>query len=367
MPYVRVLHFFKNYFPPTHGGIEQLINGIVHGIDGIDFAVLTGSHSRELLRDDDDGVPVVRAPEIVRVSTAPIAPSWHTWIRRLEPDVVHVHMPNPTGELAVLTSRTDARVVASFHAEIVRAPVVGMAYRAFLPAFWRRADIVLVGSPPMLETAPELRRVRERARIVPYGVDPEEWSVRPALADEIRAGHPGPLVVFMGVLRHYKGVHVLIEAMREVDATLVVAGDGPERAEIEAAITRFDLASKVVMAGAITDAERLAYMHAADVFVLPAVNRAEAFGIVLLQAMACGTPVISTELGTGTSWVNVDEETGYVVPPRDARALARAITRLLRDDERRAAMGRAASTRVREHFTLEAMYAALKEIYLQAR
>lgn len=368
VPYasVRVLHFFKNYFPPTHGGIEQLMNGIVHGIDGIEFSVLTSSHSGDLVEDDDNGVPVIRAPELAHISTAPIAPSWHTWLKRLQPDIVHVHMPNPTGELAVLTSRTPARVIASFHAEIVRSPAVAAAYRAFLPAFWRRTHTVIAGSPPMLETTPELRRVRDRARVVPYGIDPDEWRVRPPLADEIRARYPGPIVFFMGVLRHYKGAHVLVEAMRDVDATLLLAGDGPERREVEDAVARFGVSDKVHLLGAIANDERAAYMHAADVFVLPAVNRAEAFGIVLLQAMAAGTPVISTELGTGTSWVNQHEETGLVVPARDARALARAIARLLEDDERRAAMGRAAQNRVCEHFTLEEMYATLKEIYLRA-
>ena len=363
---MRVLQFFKNYFPPTHGGIEQLMNEIVHGIDGIDFAVLTGSHSRELVRDDDRGVPVVRAPELLRISTAPVAPSWHTWIKRLEPDVIHVHMPNPTGELAVLTSRTKARVVASFHAEIVRSPVVGAGYRAFLPAFWRRADTVIAGSPSMLDTAAELRPVRDRAVVVPYGIDAEAWSSRPALADEIRARYPGPIVFFMGVLRHYKGVHVLVEAMRDVDATLLVAGDGPERTEVDEAITRYGVQTKVRMLGAIANDERVAYMHAADAFVLPAVSRAEAFGIVLLQAMAAGTPVISTDVGTGTSWVNQNEETGLVVPPRDARALSEAIRRILGDDTLRIAMGEAARQRVREHFTLGDMFGALEQIY-QAR
>ena len=363
---MRVLHFFKNYFPPTHGGIEQLVNQIVHGIDGIEFVVLTGSHTRELVDDVDDGVRVVRAPELFRVSTAPIAPSWHSWIKRLSPDVVHVHMPNPTGELAVLTSRTPARVVASFHAEIVRSPIVGAGYRAFLPAFWRKAHTVIAGSPPMLSTAAELRPVRDRAVVVPYGIDPDEWSVRPPLADEIRARYPGPLVFFMGVLRHYKGAHVLVEAMRDVDATLLLAGEGPERGEVTEAISRSGVAGKVEMLGAISNEERVAYMHAADVFVLPAVNRAEAFGIVLLQAMAAGTPVISTELGTGTSWVNANDETGLVVPARAARAMARAIARLLGDDERRAAMGRAAQQRVRAHFTLDGMFASLKTIYADA-
>ncbi len=362
---MRVLHFFKNYFPPTHGGIEQLMHQIVHGIDGIEFAVLTGSHSRETITDDDGGVPVVRAREYGRLSTAPIAPAWAGNIRALRPDVIHMHMPNPTGELALLAARSKAKIVASFHAEIVRGGVVPAAYRTFLPLFWRKVDTVIVGSPPMLD-APELARVHDKAVVVPYGIDADEWSARPARADEIRARYPGPIVFFMGLLRHYKGVHVLVEAMRDVDATLLVGGDGPERAEVDEAIARCGVANKVHMLGTIANEERAAYMHAADVFVLPAVNRAEAFGIVLLQAMAAGTPVVSTELGTGTSWVNQNEQTGLVVEPRDARALSEAIGRILGDDDRRRAMGIAARQRVRDNFTLDEMFATLKRIY-QAR
>src|SRR5262245_2383916 len=131
----RVLHLFKDYYPPTRGGIEQWINEIVHAPAfadaGIAFDVLTASRNRTLVDEMDEGVRVARAPAIVRASTAPVVPSWSSWIRRLQPDVVHVHMPNPTGELAVIGSRTTARVVATYHADIVRRGPLPRAYDAF--------------------------------------------------------------------------------------------------------------------------------------------------------------------------------------------------------------------------------------------
>ncbi len=370
---MRVLHLFKSYYPPTRGGIEQWINEIVHAPmfrdAGIEFAVLTAAQSRELVDEIDDGVRVVRAPALMRASTAPIVPSWPPWIRRLEPDVLHVHMPNPTGELAVLGSRTRAPIVASYHADVVRRGPVPAAYDVFASRFLRRARSITVSSPRLADTTPALRAHRDRITVVPFGVDPDEWASRPPFADVIRERYgPGPLVVLLGRLVHYKGAEVLVEAMKQVDtqATALIVGDGPRRAGAEAAAARLGVADRVVFTGAVPDADRAAYLHAADLFVLPSTNRGEAYGIVQAQAMATGTPSISTELGTGTSWVNRDGETGLVVPANDASALAKAINELLGDDGRRAAMGVAARRRVREHLTSERMFGELRRLYEEA-
>jgi glycosyltransferase involved in cell wall biosynthesis len=177
-------------------------------------------------------------------------------------------------------------------------------------------------------------------------VDPATWDDRPSLADAIRERYgPGPLVVLLGRLVHYKGAEVLVEAMKDVAATALIVGDGPRRAGAEALAAQLDIADRVVFTGAIDDEERSAYMHA---------------------AMATGTPSISTEIGTGTSWVNRHGETGLVVPANDPGALARAITELITDDARRAAMGTAAKRRVRGELTSEQMFDALRRVYEDA-
>jgi hypothetical protein len=184
---MRVLHLFKDYYPPTHGGVEQWINEIVHapvfGDRGISFIVLTASSDRTLADEEDVGVRVVRAPTFVRASTAPIVPSWVSWIRRLEPDVIHVHMPNPTGELALLTSRTGASVVATYHADVIRAGPLPALYGRFASAFLRRADRIHVSSPRLAETTTALERHRNKITVVPFGVDVEAWAQRPPEAD----------------------------------------------------------------------------------------------------------------------------------------------------------------------------------------
>jgi rhamnosyl/mannosyltransferase len=367
---VKVLHLFKNYYPPTRGGVEQWINGVVHsslaGEDGIEFAVLTASTGRELVIDDDDGVRVVRAPTLIRASTAPIVPSWSSWIRRLRPDVLHVHMPNPTGELAALSSRFGGPIVAHYHADIVRSGPVPAIYERWARRFLKHVHRVAVGSPRLGETTPALQSVAGKISIIPYGVDVDRWTIRPPGADDLRRRFPGPLLVCVGRLVHYKGVAVLVEAMTQIDATLLVVGDGPQRGDIEAAVQRFDVADKVHLVGEVPDDERVAYYHAADLFVLPSVNRGESYGIVQVEAMATGTPSVCTEIGTGTSWVNQSGETGLVVPARDPEKLAAAVRELLADDARRHAMGKAAQRRVREHLSREQMLDDLRGLYEDA-
>ena len=189
---------------------------------GIEFVVLTAADGRELVDEMDDGVRVVRAPTLVRASTAPVVPSWRSWIRRLEPDVIHVHMPNPTGELACIgvpgRRRTDRRDLSRG-----RRPPGAAARRpttSFASRFLRRARRITVSSPRLAETTPALRGHADQDRASSRSASTSTtWSERPPLADEIRERYgPGPLVVLLGRLVHYKGAEVLVEAMRDVEA-----------------------------------------------------------------------------------------------------------------------------------------------------
>jgi len=290
----------------------------------------------------------VRAPEIGRVLSSPLIASWARELRSLNPDLVHVHMPNPVGEMAALRSRLP--LVATYHADIPRARALVPAYVPVQQRFLARCRRIVVSNPAMADVEP-LRPHRDRVIVIPFGVDPDQWH-RPAAADELDVQ-----VLFLGRLVHYKGLPVLMEAMRSVDAGCAVVGDGPVRPPPP---------GNVSYVGAVPDPERAAWYHAADVFVLPSTSRAETFGISMLEAMACGTPAISTEVGTGTSWLNVDGETGLVVAPGDPHALVRALHRLLGDDGLRRRMGEAAQRRVSAHFTRRAMLDSLRQMYESA-
>lgn len=360
---MRVLQVFKDYFPPVRGGIEQHVNDIVHSLEGFEFAVLTSSRTRRSRVEDDGGVGVIRASEWARPFSTPITPSWSRIIRESDADLIHFHMPNPFGELALLASRTRVPVIATYHADIIGRRALLPFFRPFQQRALRMMEKVVVNNPRLLETTAELADHLHKAAVIPFGVNPAMWEPRPAEADRLRERYPGPLILFLGRLAYYKGLDVLIEAMASVEGTLLIVGDGPKRAELALEVTRGNVERKVVFVGQVRDEERASYYHAADVFVLPSTSRAESFGISMLEGLACGTPAISTELGTGTSWVNVHGETGLVVPARDPGTLASAINKLLSDDRIRLEMSKAAMERVRTHFTRKQMLRALSDLY----
>jgi len=363
---MKVLHVFKDYFPPTHGGIEHLVHDLAHHMPDVESAVVTSARQRALIEEDDAGVHVVRVPEFGRVGSAPVSTGFARQIRRLAPDLVHFHMPNPTAEFSFLTAGLDIPSIATYHAEVARARWLVPPYHAVQRMFLRRMRAVTIGSQAFAAHAPLLRDFRRRLVVVPYGVDPDEWTVRPAAADRIRERHPGPLVVFTGRLVHYKGVHHLVEAMRDIDGTLLLVGWGSQVPALRAAAARAGMSDRVVFTGPVDNDERIAYYHAADVVVLPSTSRSEGFGLVLLEAMASGTPVISTEVGSGTSWVNVDGETGLVVPPSDPQALAGALRRVLGDAWLAKAMGEEGRARVRKRFTRAQMLDRFRRVYDEA-
>jgi rhamnosyl/mannosyltransferase len=281
-------------------------------------------------------------------------------VRRSDADLIVLHEPNPWGLLSCAIARPRQPIVIYFHSEVVRPALqYALFYHPMARAVYSRAARIVVASPPMAEQAAALQPYREKIEIIPYGTDPARWLPTPEVerrAAAIRSAHGGrPLVLFTGRMVRYKGCDVLLRALASVDAAAVLAGDGPLRPELEAQAAALGLGDRVQFPGAVTPAELLALYHAADVFVLPSVTRAEAFGFVQVEAMACATPVISTNLPSGAPWVNQHGVTGLVVEPGDAAALAGALTSLLRDGDRRRRMGDAARRRVEEAFTLAQM------------
>lgn len=362
---MHVLQSFKDYFPPTVGGVENHIHQIVNNMEGVDFTVLTSSRSRRTVRENLDGVEVIRAAEYLRPASTPIMPSWRRHLKEARVDVMHAHMPNPFGEICLLTTETPP-VVASYHADIVGRPLLAKVFAPLQQQFFKRAHTIVVGSARLADSATVLASHRTKVQVVPYGVDASQWETRPGRADEIRERHPGPLVVFLGRHVHYKGLDILVKAMTEVEATCLIVGDGPRRRSTQDLVDSMGLGRKVLLPGIVPDSERSAYYHAADVFVLPSTNRAESYGISMLEAMACATPAISTEVGTATSSINQHRVTGLVVEPGNPAELAKAIRELLADASFRTELGAASAERVKTQFSQHRMLSELKEIYLGA-
>jgi rhamnosyl/mannosyltransferase len=293
-----------------------------------------------------------------------IAPSYLWWARRFNPDLIHVHLPNPLAELSALLADRDIPVVAQFHSDVVRQRNLLKVYGPFLDAFYRRAKCIVVPTPRHIDISRFVSKYREKCRVVPFGVplthfDLDETGRRKV--DQLREGLPSVLCV--GRLVSYKGVEFLVRALENVKARLRIIGTGPLEASLKNLAQRKGIADRVEFLGEVSAQDLVAYYHACDVFVLPSITNAEMFGVVQLEAMACRKPVISTNLPTGVTWVNQHGKTGYIVSPGNVEELAKSMRHLISNSRLRKEMGEAGRMRVEQHFTAAKMAAAMLEVY----
>ena len=303
---MRVLLLYKDYYPVL-GGIENNIRTLARGLreEGVDARVLVTDTGPDTLRQTIDGVPVTKTGRRAHLLSTPISLSFFTELRRqaANADLVHLHTPYPPAELAQLLLGRGKPFVITYHSDIVRQKVSGRLYAPLLRLVLNRAARIAVSSPAYVESSPFLRRVRDNCRLIHFGIDLECFKETPQVqtdAQRLRSRFGDrPLLLFIGRLRHYKGVDVLIRAMRHVDAHLLIIGVGPKQQALQELARVEGLTDRLTFLGQCSDRESLAARYAADLFVLPSTNRAEALGIVQLEAMACGLPVICTALGTG--------------------------------------------------------------------
>jgi glycosyltransferase involved in cell wall biosynthesis len=366
---LKVLHVGK-FYPPAPGGMETVVQLLCEGArERIDSRVLVANTASTTRREDYNGIQVTRVGSFGAIGSVGLCPAFPLELGRAQRDVTVIHEPNPVALVSDWLAGGSGPLLVWFHSEVLRpAWKYRLLYRPFLRRVLQRATRIAVSSPRLVEHAAELRDFRDKCVVIPFGVEPSRFVRTPDLEPAIHAieaTFPGPRLFFVGRLVPYKGVEVLIRAMQTIDATAIIAGEGPERDALAAEVMRLGVGGRVRLVGRLSDAELLAHLHACDFFVLPSVTSAETFGVVQLEAMACGKPVISTNLPTGVPWVNRDGDTGFVVPPRDHSALAEAMAKLLKDSGLRRRMGEAARARVREHFTVKAMAHGAAALYEQ--
>jgi rhamnosyl/mannosyltransferase len=363
-----VLHLGK-FYPPARGGMETILELICDRTSAdVDNTVMVANDRFSTSAERHGSVDVVRLPTLAKIGAVAVLPTLPLRLWNVQTDLIVIHEPNPMALLAYFLARPAGRLIVWFHSEVVRPSwLYALFYRPFLRFAFARASRIIVASPTLAASAPQLREWQSKCAVIPYGLEmaagdpPPRVAARAAAIRQEAAGQP--LVLFVGRLVKYKGVDVLLEAMRGVPATAVIVGNGPERAALEGAAQQAGVAGRVKFLGEAAPDELAALYRACDLFVLPSVTRQEAFGVVQIEAMACGKPIISTDLGTGTGWVNQHDETGFVVAPRDAEALRAAIARLLSDATLQQRMGAASRQRARATFSVERMVASVLALF----
>lgn len=365
---MNVLQVNKLYHPHV-GGIEQVVQNIAEGLPDHYTSRVLAATSRGLGRSTEhNGVDVLVATSLGIALSVPLAPTFPVQLRRLsrDADVVHHHLPNPLSVVSQLIAGTgDAGVVVTYHSDIVRQSTALTAYCPLLHRFLEGVDRIMVTSERLLENSEVLAPHAEKCDVVPLSIDLQ--TVDDATATDPDLDISGPVVLFVGRLNYYKGVEYLIDAMVEAPGTLLVVGEGERRTVLERRARRKGIADRVKFLGHVSDEELAGAYELADLFVLPSVEPSEAFGIVQLEAMARGLPVVNTDLPTGVPWVSKHGQTGLTVQPGDSKALSGAIETFLEDEDRRHRYGKQARERVEQRFTREEMIRRLVDIYNQIK
>lgn len=367
---MRVLHVYKSYYPDTLGGIEQVIAQLGRGLADL------GDESRIYTLSPNPDPVVISRPEgevhrsKVTVEIASNTVSFQALLefrRQLQwADVVHYQFPWPFGDLLHLLWARHKPSVVSYQSDIVRQKWLLRAYTPLMKQFLNSVGLVVATSPQYLESSPVLKHLKTSVKVIPNGVD-ESTYPRPSgeAVARWRERVGEGFFLFVGVLRYYKGLHTLVEAARGFPGKVLIAGSGPEAAALEAQL-KVGGAPNVQLLGQISDEDKMCLLQLSRAFVFPSHLRSEAFGMSLAEAAMASRPMISCDIGTGTSYINENGITGWTVPPENPAALRAAMQQLLDSPEQAAAMGRAARQRFEGLFTASHMarsyHAAYREL-----
>ncbi len=355
----RLIQLGKHY-PPEKGGMEtHLYDQSSLLADRFDVSAVVANTEGRTVHDVVDGIPVTRVATMGTLFGNIVCPTYPLHVYRAQADessIVHAHLPNPLAHVSYALVRPKGRLVVTWHSDIIKPRFVGPTYERLVERTLRRADRIIATSPNYIETSRALQRFKDRCVVIPLGIDVSRFEATDRVrqrAEAIQGEVGAPIVLFVGRLSYYKGLDVLLDAAARIQGRVVVVGDGGGRAALEEGIRNRGLEGRIILRHDVNDEDLVAYYHASEMLVLPSNLRTEAFGIVQLEAMACGKPVVSTRLDTGVPWVNQHERTGLTVPIDDAEALATAVNRLLDDSEARRRMGVNGRSRVEEMFTRE--------------
>jgi glycosyltransferase involved in cell wall biosynthesis len=360
-----ILHAAKLY-PPMGGGMETVLRDLCDGTAGDwNVQVVAANDRAKTVRERCGRVDVVRAAAYGKAASVPICPSLPLELWRHRADCVVLHEPNPIAGMALFLRTPAPRLVVWHHSDLVRPSWAPATYGRVQRALYRRAECVIVSSPALAAGSLLVRQAR-RVVVIPFGIELGRYT---RVDEETRsrtnrrvAAVPGPRILFVGRLVYYKGLEVLLDAMSGCQGSLVIVGEGPLEGALRSLVVEKRLAERVLFAGRVADADLPAFYQACDLFVLPSIARTEAFGVVQIEAMAAGRPVVSTNLPTGVPWVNQDGVSGLVVTPGDAAALGGALHRLLDDSALRQRLGDGAFRRAQAMFSRERMIATFKNV-----
>lgn len=364
---MKVLHFYKTYFPDTLGGVERVINQIALGTSplGVEMEVLSLSPTATEPTLEFDGHKAHRCRSNFELASTPFSVSVFSRFRQLakQADIIHYHFPYPFADVLHFTKGIKKPTVITYHSDIVHQKYLFKLYHPLMNRFLSDVDRIVATSPNYLETSPVLSRFKDKTSVIPIGIKKTSYPVaKPEINAKWRQQFGPRFFFFVGMLRYYKGLHILIEAARNSTYPIVISGEGPVEEELKMLVAKLKV-SNIHFTGNISEEDKVSLINLCTAFVFPSHLRSEAFGVSLLEGAMYGKPLISAEIGTGTSFVNIDQETGLVVAPSNPAALRRAMDYIWNNPEEVMAMGINAEKRYNSLFTATQMSQSYYELY----
>lgn len=372
MKKLKVLQVNKYYYPHI-GGIERVVQQLAEGLaEETEMTVLVSAEDAKRYEEKQNGVSLIRLPRHIKLGSMPVSFGLFHELRKLakQQDVIHLHMPFPIGDLACLLSGFKGKMVLWWHSDVVRQKKLMLLYKPVMLKMLKRADVIIVATQGHIDGSAYIKPFRNKCRIIPFGVEQSMENAadkyvknRNALQETGETNLPVRFL-FVGRFSYYKGCDVLLEAFAKVKgAELIMAGSGGMEEELKQRAAELGISGNIQFTGKLTEEELCKQYADCDVFVLPSVARSEAFGLVQIEAMAFGKPVINTNLPSGVPYVSLDGETGLTVEPGSVDELAEAMQWMVDHKEERLQMGERARERMKAEYRLEDMTARTLALY----
>lgn len=352
---MKVLHVYRTYFPDTQGGAEEVVRQICRTTNsqGVESRVFYPSDNPHPAVLESGEGQLVRVKKNFEIASCGFCLGGFTEFQRQVrwADIVHYHFPWPFADLMHLTNKLHRPSLVTYHSDIVRQQLLGMIYGPMMHRFLDSMDRIVPTSPNYADSSDILEHYNDKLSIIPIGIDEDSY---PKPDDETltqaEQTFGRDFFLFVGVWRYYKGLQFMLEAMQDKPFRAVIVGTGPEEKRLKALASRLGLRN-VMFPGYVDDVTKVSLLKLCRAFILPSHLRSEAFGVTLLESAMMGKPMISAEIGTGTSFINLDQQTGLVVPPADVNALQSAMDFLHGNPAEARSMGLNARQRFESHFT----------------
>jgi rhamnosyl/mannosyltransferase len=365
---LNVLHFYKTYFPDTVGGVEQVINQLATSAAplGVNSTVLSLTKDKKVTSVlDIDGHKVHRCKQLFEVASTPFSLSVIGEFKRLaaQVDIIHYHFPYPFTDLLHFACQINKPTVVSYHSDIVKQKQLMKLYRPLQQRFLGSVDHIVCASPNYLASSEVLANFQHKTSVIPYGLNADSYPRACSHKQQYWRERIGEkFFLFVGMTRYYKGLHILIEAAKNSEYPIVILGAGPVEAALKQQADALNI-TNIHFLGFLDNAAKVALLTLCYAFVFPSHLRSEAFGISLLEAAMHAKPLISCEIGSGTTYINQHNVTGLVIEPSNPQALRQAMDQLWEDEALALHYGQQAKQRFDLLFSADKMASTYVDLY----